>query len=232
MFRRCREQVICQNKKNTTYLRKPCLAGETRFAFQRSLARRVRQNIQAVRPIACNAYAQHTCVSRARAPPCQNKKNTTYLRKPCLAGETRFAFQRSLARRARQNVQAVRPIACNAYAQHTCVSRARAPPCQNKKNTTYLRKPCLAGETRFAFQRSLARRARQNVQAVRPIACNAYAQHTCVSRARAQPCQNKKTRLTYASRVWQGRRDSNTQPMVLETTTLPLSHSPKSIVII
>ena len=26
---------------------------------------------------------------------------------------------------------------------------------------------------------------------------------------------------------WQGRRDSNTQPMVLETTTLPLSHSPK-----
>lgn len=28
--------------------------------------------------------------------------------------------------------------------------------------------------------------------------------------------------------LWQGRRDSNTQPMVLETTTLPLSHSPKS----
>ena len=26
--------------------------------------------------------------------------------------------------------------------------------------------------------------------------------------------------------LWQGRRDSNTQPMVLETTTLPLSHSP------
>ena len=79
--------------------------------------------------------------------------------------------------------------------------------CQNKK-TTYLTISRLAGETRFAFQRSLARRARQNVQAVRPIACNAYAQHTCVSRARAPPCQNKKTRLTYASRVWQGRRDS------------------------
>ena len=29
-------------------------------------------------------------------------------------------------------------------------------------------------------------------------------------------------------RLWQGRRDSNTQPMVLETTTLPLSHSPKT----
>ena len=27
--------------------------------------------------------------------------------------------------------------------------------------------------------------------------------------------------------VWQGRRDSNTQPTVLETATLPLSHSPK-----
>ncbi len=26
---------------------------------------------------------------------------------------------------------------------------------------------------------------------------------------------------------WQGRRDSNTQPTVLETATLPLSHSPK-----
>ena len=28
-------------------------------------------------------------------------------------------------------------------------------------------------------------------------------------------------------RLWQGRRDSNTQPTVLETATLPLSHSPK-----
>ena len=26
---------------------------------------------------------------------------------------------------------------------------------------------------------------------------------------------------------WQGRQDSNLQPMVLETTTLPLSHSPR-----
>ena len=26
--------------------------------------------------------------------------------------------------------------------------------------------------------------------------------------------------------LWQGRRDSNTQPTVLETATLPLSHSP------
>ena len=33
---------------------------------------------------------------------------------------------------------------------------------------------------------------------------------------------------------WQGRRDSNTQPTVLETATLPLSYSPKisTIVII
>lgn len=30
-----------------------------------------------------------------------------------------------------------------------------------------------------------------------------------------------------ADRIWQGRRDSNTQPTVLETATLPLSHSPK-----
>ena len=31
---------------------------------------------------------------------------------------------------------------------------------------------------------------------------------------------------------WQGRRDSNTQPAVLETAALPLSHSPKGIPII
>ena len=31
--------------------------------------------------------------------------------------------------------------------------------------------------------------------------------------------------------VWQGRRDSNTQPTVLETATLPLSHSPVRIVL-
>ncbi len=28
---------------------------------------------------------------------------------------------------------------------------------------------------------------------------------------------------------WQGRRDSNTQPTVLETVALPLSHSPSQI---
>ncbi len=28
---------------------------------------------------------------------------------------------------------------------------------------------------------------------------------------------------------WQGRRDSNTQPTVLETATLPLSHSPLNV---
>lgn len=30
--------------------------------------------------------------------------------------------------------------------------------------------------------------------------------------------------------LWQGRRDSNTQPTVLETATLPLSHSPTNVV--
>ena len=30
--------------------------------------------------------------------------------------------------------------------------------------------------------------------------------------------------------MWQGRRDSNTQPTVLETATLPLSHSPKKLI--
>lgn len=31
---------------------------------------------------------------------------------------------------------------------------------------------------------------------------------------------------------WQGRRDSNTQPTVLETVALPLSHSPKNLLIL
>lgn len=30
-----------------------------------------------------------------------------------------------------------------------------------------------------------------------------------------------------SEKLWQGRRDSNTQPSVLETDALPLSHSPK-----
>ena len=44
----------------------------------------------------------------------------------------------------------------------------------------------------------------------------------------------KKTRPQYivVGNLWQGRRDSNTQPTVLETATLPLSHSPKALNII
>ena len=38
--------------------------------------------------------------------------------------------------------------------------------------------------------------------------------------------QNKSTSINV---LWQGRRDSNTQPAVLETAALPLSHSPKNI---
>ena len=34
------------------------------------------------------------------------------------------------------------------------------------------------------------------------------------------------TTNTVVGNLWQGRRDSNTQPTVLETATLPLSHSP------
>ena len=39
----------------------------------------------------------------------------------------------------------------------------------------------------------------------------------------------KKKRFDTNQSVWQGRRDSNTQPTVLETATLPLSHSPKHL---
>ena len=40
------------------------------------------------------------------------------------------------------------------------------------------------------------------------------------------PCQQKRARKMLSLFCWQGRRDSNTQPTVLETATLPLSHSP------
>ena len=42
-------------------------------------------------------------------------------------------------------------------------------------------------------------------------------------------CNAKKPLIAYSVRgfFWQGRRDSNTQPTVLETVALPLSHSPK-----
>ena len=40
------------------------------------------------------------------------------------------------------------------------------------------------------------------------------------------PCQQKRESILLSLFCWQGRRDSNTQPTVLETATLPLSHSP------
>ena len=40
-------------------------------------------------------------------------------------------------------------------------------------------------------------------------------------------CENPQA-IWPAGFVWQGRRDSNTQPTVLETVALPLSHSPKT----
>ena len=39
--------------------------------------------------------------------------------------------------------------------------------------------------------------------------------------------RTKRKQPANADCFWQGRRDSNTQPTVLETATLPLSHSPK-----
>ena len=51
----------------------------------------------------------------------------------------------------------------------------------------------------------------------------------CASRLhiRADPAKSKSTPKPVCFYFWQGRRDSNTQPTVLETATLPLSHSPK-----
>ena len=66
-----------------------------------------------------------------------------------------------------------------------------------------------AGETRFALQRACER----------------------ATQPQLREYVNKNDLLKCKS-FWQGRRDSNTQPMVLETTTLPLSHSPKSRIII
>lgn len=43
------------------------------------------------------------------------------------------------------------------------------------------------------------------------------------------PC-HKKRGFCSLFFLWQGRRDSNTQPTVLETATLPLSHSPTNVV--
>ena len=42
----------------------------------------------------------------------------------------------------------------------------------------------------------------------------------------ANGLKNKKRVQLVTVPFWQGRRDSNTQPTVLETATLPLSHSP------
>ena len=42
--------------------------------------------------------------------------------------------------------------------------------------------------------------------------------------------QKNCNRLQLSLSFWQGRQDSNLQPTVLETATLPLSHSPKNLV--
>ena len=145
MLRRCREQVVCQNKKTRLTYASRVWQGRRDSPFSdRWRGERGRTLKPFARSRATRMLSILACLELALHPA----KKTTYLAISRLAGETRFAIQRSLARRARQNVQAVRPIACNAYAQHTCVSRARAQPCQNKK-TTYLTISRLAGETRF-----------------------------------------------------------------------------------
>lgn len=66
----------------------------------------------------------------------------------------------------------------------------------------------------------------------------AYAEVTFPQKAYARPPTSEGARIVQTPKPtkkppikiggdWQGRRDSNTQPMVLETTTLPLSHTPK-----
>ncbi len=57
---------------------------------------------------------------------------------------------------------------------------------------------------------------------------NGFADAKAPNTACSNHLANKKWRTYwYTTLVWQGRRDSNTQPAVLETAALPLSHSPK-----
>ena len=67
-------------------------------------------------------------------------------------------------------------------------------------------------------------------------ACIQFANVTCNvdskedTRLRGESLRVIKKALSNDKALWQGRRDSNTQPAVLETAALPLSHSPKKTI--
>ena len=113
----------------------------------------------------------------------------------------------------------------------------------NKKTRPVQDKPCnlLAGETRgvrsgkaATEQRSLQNDNRKAGRKRWYFFAWTFADRV-TRNTRRQPRlrvrTNKKTRLHTKAVFtdWQGRRDSNTQPTVLETATLPLSHSPKRL---
>ena len=194
-----------------------------------------------IRRLAFLPIASDLGPQRQPASACSGKQKTRLVQdKPCnlLAGETRgvrrgkAATEQRFVRRRRDRVTR------NPRRQPRLRVRA------NKKTRPVQDKPCnlLAGETRGVRSGKAATEQRFAAKAVKrkqtesvgtflheflPIASRA----TCgVSRV----CvfgQIKKHGSYKTSRAicWQGRRDSNTQPTVLETATLPLSHSPKRL---
>ena len=95
---------------------------------------------------------------------------------------------------------------------------------QNTQKTTYFNNLSRACNDEREVSKGFGRyrsRAVTNASVTR----NLHYMQTCIFRI-ASPLPQKKNGGPVLF-LWQGRRDSNTQPMVLETTTLPLSHSPK-----
>ena len=90
---------------------------------------------------------------------------------------------------------------------------------KQKRPTQKMRMAFLAGETRYVFG-----------NAVHLIACgkteNDYYIIYPLTRVSSNRAKQKRPTQKCVWRFWQGRRDSNTQPTVLETVALPLSHSP------
>ena len=130
---------------------------------------------------------------------------------------------------------------CNKCERHTQLlhsqklANAIASPLPQKKNG----RPALLSydKTRFVRSERCERRnserevskgfdrCRSRAVTSASVTRNLHYMQTCIFRI-ASPLPQKKNGSPVLF-LWQGRRDSNTQPMVLETTTLPLSHSPK-----
>ena len=115
-----------------------------------------------------------------------------------------------------------------ARSRHAQPAASAAPACSGKQKNT----ACTRQAVQFVGRGDVRRKERHSRDGTAIVRRR---RDRVTRNTRRQPRlrvrANKKHGSYKTSRAicWQGRRDSNTQPTVLETATLPLSHSPKRL---